>query len=63
VEWAVGGLYGRLPLRPAGRGRRARDASAAERIAEAWREWQWGAHEDGWFAVLHGEVLCRVPVS
>ncbi|WP_419999191.1 class I SAM-dependent methyltransferase [Streptomyces boninensis] len=30
-----------------------------ERIAAAWREW--GAHEDGWFAVLHGEILCRVP--
>ncbi|MEU7259092.1 class I SAM-dependent methyltransferase [Streptomyces rimosus] len=28
------------------------------RIAAAWREW--GAREDGWFGVLHGEVLCRV---
>ncbi|MGP8297729.1 class I SAM-dependent methyltransferase [Streptomyces inhibens] len=28
------------------------------RIAEAWRAW--GAEEDGWFAVLHGELLCRV---
>ena len=28
------------------------------RIAEAWREW--GAQDDGWFVVLHGEVLCRV---
>jgi ubiquinone/menaquinone biosynthesis C-methylase UbiE len=26
-------------------------------IADAWREW--GAREDGWFAVLHAEVLCR----
>ncbi|MFE0965392.1 methyltransferase domain-containing protein [Streptomyces fungicidicus] len=26
-------------------------------VAEAWREW--GARDDGWFAVLHGEVLCR----
>lgn len=25
--------------------------------AEAWREW--GASEDGWFAVPHGEILCR----
>ncbi|MGB6165243.1 MAG: methyltransferase domain-containing protein [Pseudonocardiaceae bacterium] len=25
-------------------------------LAEGWR--QWAAHEDGWFAVLHGEVLC-----
>ncbi len=29
-----------------------------ERIAAAWRDW--GAEEDGWFAVLHGEILCRV---
>ncbi|OMI41214.1 methyltransferase domain-containing protein [Streptomyces sparsogenes] len=28
------------------------------RIADAWREW--GEREDGWFTVLHGEVLCRV---
>lgn len=28
-----------------------------DRIAHAWRAW--GAREDGWFAVLHGEVLCR----
>ncbi|MET9334598.1 methyltransferase domain-containing protein [Streptomyces cellulosae] len=27
-------------------------------VAAAWREW--GAREDGWFAVLHGEILCRV---
>ncbi|MFP3986992.1 methyltransferase domain-containing protein [Streptomyces sp. E11-3] len=35
-------------------------ASAAQLadIAEAWREW--GRQEDGWFSVLHGEVLCRV---
>ncbi|MFF8810803.1 class I SAM-dependent methyltransferase [Streptomyces pactum] len=34
-------------------------ATAADlrRIAGAWREW--GAREDGWFAVLHGEVRCR----
>lgn len=25
--------------------------------AEAWRAW--GAREDGWFAVPHGEILCR----
>ncbi|MFE2261429.1 methyltransferase domain-containing protein [Streptomyces griseosporeus] len=29
-------------------------------VAEAWREW--GRHEDGWFAVLHGEILCRKDV-
>jgi hypothetical protein len=28
-----------------------------EAVAEAWREW--GRREDAWFAVLHGEVLCR----
>ncbi|MFJ1737028.1 class I SAM-dependent methyltransferase [Streptomyces sp. NPDC088254] len=26
-------------------------------VAEAWREW--GQREDGWFSVLHGEILCR----
>ncbi|MFD9130843.1 methyltransferase domain-containing protein [Streptomyces bottropensis] len=26
-------------------------------IESAWREW--GRREDGWFAVLHGEILCR----
>ncbi|WP_181764704.1 class I SAM-dependent methyltransferase [Streptomyces albidus (ex Kaewkla and Franco 2022)] len=25
--------------------------------ADAWREW--GAQEDGWFGVPHGEILCR----
>lgn len=29
-----------------------------QRIARAWRSW--GADEDGWFGVLHGEILCRV---
>ncbi|MEU6543120.1 methyltransferase domain-containing protein [Streptomyces sp. NPDC046859] len=34
-------------------------ATAAElrEVAEAWREW--GRQEDGWFSVLHGEILCR----
>jgi SAM-dependent methyltransferase len=27
-------------------------------IAEGWR--RWAAHPDAWFAVLHGEILCRV---
>ena len=27
-------------------------------FATAWR--RWAASPDGWFAVLHGEVLCRV---
>ncbi|MFK4146552.1 class I SAM-dependent methyltransferase [Streptomyces sp. NPDC004065] len=26
-------------------------------VAQAWREW--GRCADGWFAVLHGEILCR----
>lgn len=26
-------------------------------MARAWREW--GGKHDGWFAVLHGEILCR----
>ncbi|GGL15456.1 hypothetical protein Sme01_70370 [Sphaerisporangium melleum] len=28
-----------------------------ERLSAGWREW--GAHEDGWFAVVHGEIICR----
>jgi ubiquinone/menaquinone biosynthesis C-methylase UbiE len=28
-----------------------------ERIAAAWR--RWAEHPDAWFAVLHGEVVCR----
>jgi SAM-dependent methyltransferase len=28
-----------------------------DRIAGGWQ--RWGGMEDGWFAVLHGEVLCR----
>ena len=27
-------------------------------LAAGWRAW--AAREDGWFAVLHGELLCRV---
>ncbi|MEU5361963.1 class I SAM-dependent methyltransferase [Streptomyces sp. NPDC005925] len=33
------------------------DEDALRRVAESWREW--GAREDGWFAVLHGEILGR----
>jgi SAM-dependent methyltransferase len=29
-----------------------------ERIAEGWRVW--AGHQDGWFAVVNGEILCRV---
>ncbi|MEU1816266.1 methyltransferase domain-containing protein [Streptomyces roseifaciens] len=33
------------------------DRAGLDRIATAWREW--GRHEDAWFAVLNGEILCR----
>jgi hypothetical protein len=26
-------------------------------IAEGWR--RWAAHPDAWYAVLHGQILCR----
>ncbi|MEV5986863.1 methyltransferase domain-containing protein [Streptomyces sp. NPDC052051] len=29
-------------------------------VADAWREW--GRQEDGWFSVLHAEILCRKDV-
>jgi len=29
-----------------------------DRISAGWREW--AAAEDGWFVILHGEILCRV---
>lgn len=32
-------------------------AADLDRIAAGWRAW--GAAADGWFAVLHGEILCR----
>ncbi len=28
-----------------------------QRVAETWRKW--GAEEDGWFTLVHGEILCR----
>jgi len=28
-----------------------------QELAAAWLEW--GAHDDAWFAIFHGEVLCR----
>ena len=34
------------------------DQAALERIADAWR--RWSAEPDGWLAILHGEILCRV---
>jgi SAM-dependent methyltransferase len=35
----------------------ASDRPELETIAAAWRDW--AAEPDGWFAVLHGEVVCR----
>ncbi|HXQ59789.1 MAG TPA: methyltransferase domain-containing protein [Acidimicrobiales bacterium] len=32
-------------------------ADQLRHMAAAWR--RWAAHPDGWFAVLHGEILCR----
>ncbi len=57
MERAVGGPHGDLRLRGTDRGGRARHPGQLEAVAAAWREW--GAREDGWFAVLHGEILCR----
>ena len=34
-----------------------RTRAGLDRIAAAWR--QWSAEPDGWFAILHGEILCR----
>lgn len=38
-------------------------ATAAElrHISAAWRDW--AAEPDGWFSVLHGEILIRVSVQ
>ncbi|KUL53106.1 class I SAM-dependent methyltransferase [Streptomyces sp. NRRL S-1521] len=33
------------------------DATGLDAVAAAWRTW--GAEAEGWFAVLHGEILCR----
>ncbi len=35
------------------------DREQLHEVAAAWRTW--ASAEDGWFAVVHGEVLCRVP--
>ncbi|MDR3067936.1 MAG: methyltransferase domain-containing protein [Cellulomonas sp.] len=39
----------------------SRHATSADlrRISAGWRRWT--EAEDGWFSVLHGEILCRVP--
>jgi SAM-dependent methyltransferase len=33
-------------------------AGDLRKIADGWRAW--AGHQDGWFAVVHGEILCRV---
>ncbi|MDQ1443590.1 MAG: hypothetical protein QOI20_54 [Acidimicrobiaceae bacterium] len=33
------------------------DGAELAALAQGWRDW--AAHEDGWFAVLHGEIICR----
>lgn len=35
------------------------DDAALREMAAAWRSW--AAAADGWFAVLHGELICRIP--
>ena len=35
------------------------DLAGLQEIADAWRAW--AQCDDGWFAVLHGELLCRPP--
>jgi SAM-dependent methyltransferase len=34
-------------------------ADELQEMAAAWR--RWAAHPDGWFGLLHGEILCRKP--
>ena len=36
------------------------DEAELHQISAAWRAW--AAQDDGWFAIIHGEVLCR-PVA
>lgn len=33
------------------------DEATLQRISDAWRSWS--TEPDGWFAILHGEILCR----
>lgn len=37
------------------------DVESLDRMAQAWRAW--ASTETAWFAVLHGEVLCRLEES
>ena len=38
--------------------RRLADRDELERIAGAWRDW--ASQPDGWYLVVHGEIICRV---
>jgi SAM-dependent methyltransferase len=55
------GLWADRTLESAYAGRAVEGGHATEAelraISAAWREW--GAREEGWFGVLHGEILCR----
>ncbi|WP_320773368.1 class I SAM-dependent methyltransferase [Streptomyces sp. CRN 30] len=55
------GLWADRTLAPAYAGRATGGGHATPEglraVSEAWREW--GRREDGWFSVLHGEILCR----
>jgi hypothetical protein len=33
------------------------DADDLRQISDGWR--RWAASRDGWFGILHGEILCR----
>lgn len=37
------------------------DTAALEEISQGWR--RWSQAEDGWFSILHGEILARMPGS
>ena len=34
-----------------------KDPAKLREISDGWRRWT--AHPDAWYAVLHGEILCR----
>jgi ubiquinone/menaquinone biosynthesis C-methylase UbiE len=53
--WAERIVSTRIADQPVERGLSTREG--LERISAAWREWS--ESDDGWFAVLLGEVLCR----
>jgi hypothetical protein len=33
------------------------DTDELRSISAAWREW--AEHPDGWFVIVHGEIVCR----